>query len=106
MLSESEIAYVAQKIVDLIKPCVAPPTALLTKADIATAWHVTTATIDRLVRRGMPVQHITSSAPRFDRQACEAWCRANPAPARPTNRAPLGDVVSLEGVRPLGRRRA
>lgn len=109
MLTPDEIRSIAERVAEILRPTLAPPAApLLTKAELAQAWRVTPATIDRMVRRGMPVERVTNDAPRFDRAACDAWRRTRPLKLskRPELlEAPPGVVVTLDGVRPLGGRR-
>ena len=47
---------------------------LLTKAELAAAWKVTTGTIDEWCRlRGLPYTAITVRTRRFDPDKCQAW---------------------------------
>ena len=75
--------------------------ALLTKDELATAWRVSAATIDRMVRRGMPVERVTGDAPRFDLTACNDWRRDQPAAVAPASgeKSP----VDMTGVRRVTR---
>ena len=53
------------------------PNALLLKRSIALRLAVSTATIDRYVKQGMPWEPFGSSK-RFKGDACEAWMKARP----------------------------
>lgn len=71
---------------------------LATKSELAHALDCSIATIDRMVRDGMPYVRVGKTK-RFDVGACRAWCESRvtaPAPA-PAPRQP----VSLAGVRRL-----
>ena len=73
---------------------------LATKSELAHALDCSIATIDRMVRDGMPYVRVGKTK-RFDVGACRAWCESRvtaPAPApAPAPRPP----VSLAGVRRL-----
>lgn len=49
------------------------PEPWLTKREIADAFRVTPAQIDRLVREGMPRLYVGAQSPRFEMGACRAW---------------------------------
>lgn len=89
-LSPEDIDRIAEAVAAKLAAARRPtPTVLLTKDELAGCWKVSTATIDRMVRQGMPFELVTADAKRFDEGACTCWRRQNvralhaPPPAAP-----------------------
>lgn len=78
------------------------PAGLLTKRDAALYFSVTTAQIDRWVRKGMP-RAVVGASPRFDLESCKTWLAQNAQQRQtPTTRG----RVAHGGVTLLSRKRA
>ena len=107
MLTDLDIERIADvllpRFVAAIGPAKLAHEPLLTKAELAAHLKVTSVTIDRMVRAGMPVERVTDDAPRFVRSAAETWYRSRPS--RPKTLAKTSGVT-LDGVRPIQRRKA
>lgn len=93
---------IAPRLAALLGAGQAAAAQLVTKQELAARWRVSGATIDRMVRAGMPVERVTGDAPRFDVSACDLWRRDRPLAVA----APVGDAVDMAGVRALGRKKA
>jgi hypothetical protein len=71
--------------------------SLATKGELASRWRVSTATIDRMVRQGMPIERVTGDAPRFDVAACDGW-RHERSIGSPSPREQRREDVDMDGV--------
>jgi hypothetical protein len=79
-----------------------PPAPLVHKRALAVALSVSPATVDRLVRSGMPFQAV-GDAKRFDLAACRAWlAEQGQRPAAPPAPPASARVLRLEGRDPVG----
>lgn len=55
------------------------PDALLTAAQLAARWQVSTRQVERYAAAGMPTVPVGVRARRYDAPACESWLRENHA---------------------------
>lgn len=82
----------------------ADPEALLSKAQLAKKLAVSVATVDRLVKEGMPIAAHVGDARRFRLEQCRAWCATRgkrPTKAKATKGAAdidVSDVLSTNGL--------
>jgi hypothetical protein len=82
-LSDADLDRLAERLAPMLAARLAAAAAsgpLLTREELANRWRVSTGTIDRMARQGMPVERVTGDAPRFNPAACDAWRRNRPAP--------------------------
>jgi hypothetical protein len=98
MLTPGEIRSIAELVADLLRPALAPTSALLTKEELAQTLRVSAQTIDRQVRAGMPVEYV-GDLPRFDLAACRAWLATRPKKERPP--ATVADDHGEEDLGPI-----
>lgn len=82
-----------------------PAPSALTKSDLAQQLNVSTATIDRFVRRGMPHFYVGDRR-RFDIAACRAWLATHGKAAAEPGGTVRSKPSSLHGVRRLTRKGA
>ncbi len=78
------------------------PDGLLSKKQLAKRLDVSTATIDRLTREGMPIAAHVGDARRFDLDACRAWLGARgkrPTTPRTEPKIDVDDVIDGAGLR-------
>jgi hypothetical protein len=81
-LSDADLDRLAARLAPMLAARLAATAAsgpLLTREELANHWRVSTGTIDRMARQGMPVERVTGDAPRFNPAACDAWRRSRPA---------------------------
>lgn len=71
-MNEIDVDVLAEKVGAILADRLAPA-SLVPKTVAAVQLGVAPATIDRLVKEGMPEEHI-GDAPRYDVSMCRRWC--------------------------------
>jgi excisionase family DNA binding protein len=104
---ETLVEMVADRVVEKLRPILAAPTSsvaqapLASKSEVASALHVSPATIDRLVRAGRIPFVRVGDVRRFDLECVRAALveQRSAAPAKPPVQGPMSGVRLLSGAR-------
>lgn len=85
-----------------LRPAVSPPAKLLTRDELAHALSVSPQTVDRRVRKGMPVEYV-GDLPRFELAKCRTWLASQGSDHRPLDVA-VGEEHLLRSITPRSRK--
>jgi hypothetical protein len=97
-LTDADVEAVA----DAVAARIGGSAELVTKDELGRLLKVSSATVARYMRRGMPCTYL-GDLPRFDPAACRRWVDDN---GRHTGRRTAHEPVQLDGVRRITRKRS
>ncbi len=103
--ADPEAAAAVRRIFAVNQPTPEPrPQGLMAKKQIAEALGVSSATVDRLTREGLPVAAFVGDCRRYELDACRAWLAGRgKKPTKAPKREPevdVDDVVAAAGLVP------